>query len=104
MARSAARSSRVRIGDLAGLPCLMRAPCPHCEQTKICGSDALVAPTCPQFGHTIRVVRSYRRGHLGGKGSALLQQLRQLGDVGGDAPGLLRVRQIARQAVRRGDT
>ena len=34
-------------------------------------------------------VRSYRRSHLGGKGSALLQQLRQLGDVGGDAPGLV---------------
>ena len=45
--------SRVRIGDLAGMPRLMRAPCP--QQTGIRGSDAVMAPTCPQFGHTIRV-------------------------------------------------
>jgi hypothetical protein len=54
-ARSAARSSRVRIGDLVGLPLLMKAPWPHCEQIKTRGSDMAVAPTWPQEGQTIRV-------------------------------------------------
>jgi hypothetical protein len=35
-----ARSSRVRIGELAGMPRLMRAPCP--QQTGIRGSDAVM--------------------------------------------------------------
>jgi hypothetical protein len=48
-------SSRVTVGDLAGLPLLMSASCPHCEQVSTLGSDAVVAPTCPQFGQTIRV-------------------------------------------------
>ncbi len=50
-ARSAARSSRVRVGDLVDLPFLMNAPCPHCNQIKIRGSCAVVAPTWPQFGY-----------------------------------------------------
>jgi hypothetical protein len=32
--------------------------------------------------------RDYRRSRRGRKRSSLAQQLRQLGDVGGDAPGL----------------
>jgi hypothetical protein len=54
----ASLSSRVTVGDLARLPCLMKAPCPHCEQTKIRGSVADVAPTWPQFGQMIRVSMS----------------------------------------------
>jgi hypothetical protein len=30
--RSAARSSRSTVGDLAGVPLLMNSPCSHCEQ------------------------------------------------------------------------
>jgi hypothetical protein len=33
----------------------MKAPCSHCEQTKIRGSVADVAPMWPQFGQMIRV-------------------------------------------------
>ena len=33
----------------------MNAPCSHCEQISTRGSDAVVAPICPQFGQTIRV-------------------------------------------------
>jgi hypothetical protein len=33
----------------------MKAPCPHCEHTKIRGNVADVAPMWPQFGQTIRV-------------------------------------------------
>jgi hypothetical protein len=55
----AVRSSRVTLGDLAGLPLLMNAPCPHCEQINTRGSDAAVAaPICPQLGQTIRVSMS----------------------------------------------
>jgi hypothetical protein len=43
------------MSGLAGLPLLMRAPCPHCEQMSIRGSSAAVAPTWLQFGQTIRV-------------------------------------------------
>jgi hypothetical protein len=43
------------LGDLAGLPLLMNAPCSHREQVSTRGSDAAVAPICPQFGQTIRV-------------------------------------------------
>jgi hypothetical protein len=57
-ARWAARSSRVRLGDLAGRPLLMNAPCPHCEQISTRGGDAAVAPICPQFGQTIRMSMS----------------------------------------------
>jgi len=56
-ARRAARSSRVTLGDLAGLPLLMNAPCPHCEQISTRGSDAAVAAP-PQLGQTIRVSMS----------------------------------------------
>ncbi len=51
----AARSSRAMLGDLAGLPLLMNAPCSHCEQISTRGSDAAVAPICPQCGQTTRV-------------------------------------------------
>jgi hypothetical protein len=54
-ARSAACSSRVTVGDLAGLPLLMSAPCSHAEQTNTRGSDAAVMPAWPQFGQVIRV-------------------------------------------------
>jgi hypothetical protein len=54
-ARWAACSSRVMLGDLAGLPPLMNAPCPHCEQMSTRGGNAAVAPTYPQFGQVIRV-------------------------------------------------
>jgi hypothetical protein len=54
-ARSAARSSRSTVGDLAGVPLLMNAPCSHCEQISTRGSDAAVAPTWPQCGQVIRV-------------------------------------------------
>jgi hypothetical protein len=58
------------LGDLARLPLLMNAPCPHCEQISTRGSDAVVAPTCPQFGQTIRGKheREYRRSGRGRKG------------------------------------
>jgi hypothetical protein len=47
------------LGDLAGLPLLMSAPCSHCEQISTRGSDAaLAAPICPQCGQTIRVSMS----------------------------------------------
>jgi hypothetical protein len=36
----------------------MKAPCPHCEHTKIRGNVADVAPMWPQFGQTIRVSMS----------------------------------------------
>ena len=49
-ARSAARSSRSTVGDLAGMPLLISAPCSHCEQISTRGSDAAVAPTWPQCG------------------------------------------------------
>ena len=39
-ARAAARSSRAMLGDLAGLPLLISAPCSHCEQISTRGSDA----------------------------------------------------------------
>jgi hypothetical protein len=58
----AARSSRVTLGDLAGLPLLMNAPCPQSEQISTRGSDAAVAaPICPQLGQTIRVSMSVTR-------------------------------------------
>jgi hypothetical protein len=43
------------LGDFAGQPLLMNAPCPHCEQISRRGSDAAVAPICAQLGQTIRV-------------------------------------------------
>jgi hypothetical protein len=43
------------LGDLAGLPLLMNAPCSQREQISTRGSEAAVAPICPQFEHTIRV-------------------------------------------------
>jgi hypothetical protein len=51
------------VGELAGLPLLISAPCPHCEQMSTRGSNAAVAPMWPQFGQTIRVSMSdsYRR-------------------------------------------
>ena len=66
--RQAACSSRVILGDLAGLPLLMNAPRPHCEQISTRGSDAVVAPTCPQFGQTSgEHERDYRRSGRGRK-------------------------------------
>jgi hypothetical protein len=56
--RSAARSSRSTVGDLAGVPLLISAPCSHCEQISTRGSDAAVAPTWPQCGQVIRVSMS----------------------------------------------
>src|SRR4029077_4180582 len=54
-----ASSSRVTLGDLAGLPLLMNAPWPHCEQISTRGRDpALAAPICPQLGQAIRVSMS----------------------------------------------
>jgi hypothetical protein len=51
----------VTLGDLTGLPLLMNAPCPHCEQISTRGSDAAVAePICPQLGQTIRVSAARR--------------------------------------------
>jgi hypothetical protein len=47
--------SRVRIGDRVGVPLLITAPWPHCEQIKTRGSDMAVAPTWAQEGQTIRV-------------------------------------------------
>jgi hypothetical protein len=85
----AACSSRVMLGDLAGLPLLMNAPCPHCEQISTRGSDAaVVAPMCPQLGQVIRVSMTVTTAAVGAaaRASRLRQQLRQLGDVGGDAP------------------
>ena len=69
-ARTAARSSRATLGDLAGLPLLKRAPCSHREQISTRGSDAaLTAPICPQCGQTIRVSmnRDYRRSGRGAR-------------------------------------
>jgi hypothetical protein len=43
------------LGDLAGLPLVMKALCPHCEQISTRGSNAAVAPICAQLGQTIRV-------------------------------------------------
>jgi hypothetical protein len=43
------------IGDRAGRPLLIRAPCSHSEQTSTRGSDAVMMPACPQLGQTIRV-------------------------------------------------
>ena len=57
-ARPAARSSRSTVGDLAGVPLLISAPCSHCEQISTRGSDAAVAPTWPQCGQVIRVSMS----------------------------------------------
>jgi hypothetical protein len=58
-ARRAACSSRATLGDLAGLPLLMNAPWPHCEQIRMRGRDAaLAAPVCPQLGQAIRVSMS----------------------------------------------
>ena len=57
-ARRAARSSRATLGELAGLPLLISAPCSHCEQISTRGSDAAVAPTWPQYGQVIRVSMS----------------------------------------------
>jgi hypothetical protein len=54
-ARFAASSSCVMIGDLAGMPLFMTAPCSHFEQTRTRGSDAAVTPTWPQMGQAIRV-------------------------------------------------
>ena len=73
-ARRAACSSRVTLGDLAGLPLLMNAPCPHCEQISTRGSDAAVAaPICPQLGQTIRVSMSVTTAAAGAaaRGQAL---------------------------------
>ena len=52
---SAASSSRTTIGDRVRSPVLIVALCRHCEQ-------AVVAPTCPQFGQLIRVIMVARRG------------------------------------------
>ncbi len=97
-ARMAARSSRAMLGDLAGLPLLMNAPCSHCEQISTRGSDAAVAPICPQCGQTTRVSMNVTTAAAGApaRASRLRQQVRQLGDVGGDArppwsPGLARL-------------
>jgi hypothetical protein len=39
------------LGDLASLPFLMNAPCPHFEQISTRESDAAVVATiCPQLG------------------------------------------------------
>jgi hypothetical protein len=46
------------LGDLAGLPLLINAPCPHFEQISMRESDAAVAPICPQLGQVIRVSMS----------------------------------------------
>ena len=54
-ARFAASSSCVMIGDLAGVPLFITAPCSHFEQTRTRGSDAAVTPTWPQMGQAIRV-------------------------------------------------
>jgi hypothetical protein len=43
------------LADFVGLPLLMNAPCSQREQISTRGSEAAVAPICPQFGHTIRV-------------------------------------------------
>jgi len=81
-ARRAARSSRVTLGDLAGLPLLMNAPCPHCEQISTRGSDAgggsadMPAVGADDSGEH---ERDYRRSGRGRKRSSLAQQLRQLG-------------------------
>ena len=67
---------RVTVGDLVRLPRLMKAPRPHCEQTKIRGSVADVAPTWPQFGQMIQVsmsvasARSRRAARAGAEFSA----------------------------------
>jgi hypothetical protein len=88
VARWAACSSRVMLGDRAGLPPLMNAPCPHREQINTRGSDAAVtAPICPQFGQTILVNMSVTMAGAGvvARPSRACQQLQQLGDVHGDA-------------------
>jgi hypothetical protein len=78
----------------------MNAPCPHCEQISTRGSDAAVAaPICPQLGQTIRVSMSVTTAAAGAAArSSLAQQLRQLGDVGGDAPCLVAGEQLDRRA------
>jgi hypothetical protein len=78
--------SRVMLGD--GLPLLMNAPCPHCEQMSTRGSDAAVAPMCPQLGQVIRMSMIVTTAAVGAaaRASRARQQLQQLGGVGGDAP------------------
>jgi len=63
-----------------------------CEQASTRGSIAAVEPTCPHVGQTTRVsMRSWLppRHAVDKVWTALNQQLGQLGDVGGDAPGLV---------------
>jgi hypothetical protein len=58
----------VRIGDCIGVPLLITAPWPHCEQIKTRGSDMAVAPRWPQEGQAIRVnmaVTAYSIGLAG---------------------------------------
>jgi hypothetical protein len=69
----------VTLGDLAGLPLLMNAPCPHCEQISTRGSDAAVSDM-PAVGadDSGEHERDYRRSGRGRKRSSLAQQLRLL--------------------------
>ena len=63
-----------------------------CEQASTRGSIAAVEPTCPHVGQTTCVsMRSWLppRHAVDKVWTALNQQLGQLGDVGGDAPGLV---------------
>ncbi len=83
--RRAARSSRVTLGDLAGLPLLMSAPHSHCEQTRMRGSEAAVTPTWPQAGQVIRVSMSVTIAATGGCKSF---KASSTADVHGDARGL----------------
>jgi hypothetical protein len=67
----------VRIGDRVGVPLLITAPWPHCEQIKSRGSDMAVAPTWPQEGQTIRVNMAVTAERY----LALAQAQAQSGDV-----------------------
>ena len=71
-AHFAASSSCMMIGDFAGEPLFMRAPCSHFEQTRTRGSDAAVTPAWPQVGQTIRV---NMRGSLARFGLSLPHRL-----------------------------
>jgi hypothetical protein len=76
------------LGDLAGLPFLMKAPCPHFEQISARGSDsAAAAPICPQLGQMIRVSMNTTSAAAGAaaRASRARQQIPPLWDVHGDA-------------------
>ncbi len=53
----ATRSSRVRLGDFAGLLLLMNAPCPHCEQISTRGSRMSMSVTTEVAGDLVLTIK-----------------------------------------------